>query len=236
MKDNFLTIPCAPNYEINSDFVCRNKTTGKILKLRRNNRGIFYYLLFNNLNGTKHEIKRSPKHLRAQAVAASKVDSFEPIPSSHNQYEINTAGTVRNALTKRVLKPLKDYQFHLCDSKGAKPYQIRSRSDLLWEVFGIIPKTRQGKKIPCSAENNHGKFIFDSIRACARFLAPKLHYSFFSIEYKIRASRLTFIGEWRIELQNNIADVHYDFHNLNVEAKRAKRAWDDAQKKSPIGG
>lgn len=32
MKDNFLTIPDAPNYEINSDCVVRNKKTGKILK------------------------------------------------------------------------------------------------------------------------------------------------------------------------------------------------------------
>lgn len=33
MKDDFLTIPDAPNYEINSEFVCRNKNTGEIFKL-----------------------------------------------------------------------------------------------------------------------------------------------------------------------------------------------------------
>ena len=34
MRENFLTIPDAPRYEINSDLICRVKATGQILTLQ----------------------------------------------------------------------------------------------------------------------------------------------------------------------------------------------------------
>lgn len=235
MRDNFLTIPCAPNYEINSDFVCRNKTTGKILTPCPNSRHDGFYYSLRNSAVTKFTIKRSPQNLRRQAVAATKIDSFEPIPSLHYYYEINKAGTVRNAETKQVCKPVQKGIGLLLFDRAEKKFKYRSIADLLWEVFGRIPKKRKGCRIPCSAENSKGKFFFEHLAACAKFLAPKIHLSPLTIESYLNNRQQSLYG-WTISYFPANADVHFDFHKLNVVAKRDKRAWDDAQKNSPTGG
>lgn len=235
MRDNFLTIPCAPNYEINSDLVCRNKKTGKILTLFKNshNDGVYYSL--RNSAVTKFTIKRSPQHLRQQAVAATKVETFEPIPSLHNYYEINPKGTVRNAETKQILKPAQKGIELLLFDREEKKIKHRSIADLLWEVFGRIPKPRQACRVPCSAENNHGKFFFPNLAACAKFLAPKVYLSPLTVESYLNERRQSLYG-WTISYFPANADVQYDFHKHNVIASRDKRAWDSAQKNSPLGG
>ena len=235
MKDNFLTIPCAPNYEINSDLVCRNKKTGKILSLRKDNRhDSFYYTLYNSAV-TKFTIKRSPQHLRQQAVNATKVETFEPIPSLHNYYEINNRGTVRNAETKQIRKPAQKGIGLLLFDRAEKKWKYRSIADLLWEVFGRIPKPKKGCRVPCVAENNHGKFHFNNLFACAKFLAPKVYRSILTVESYL-AKRCTSLYGWTISYFPANADVQYDFHKHNVIARRDKRAFDDAQKNSPLGG
>lgn len=235
MKDNFLTIPCAPNYEINSDLVCRNKKTGKILTPCPNSRHDSFYYSLRNSAVTKFTIKRSPQNLRRQAVAATKIDSFEPIPSLHYYYEINTKGIVRNAETKQVCKPSHKGIGLLLFDRAEKKFKYRSIDDLLWEVFGRIPKQKKGSRVPCSAENSKGKFFFDNLAACAKFLAPKIHLSPLTIESYLNHRQQSLYG-WTISYFPANADVHFDFHQLNVIAKRDKRAWDDAQKNSPIGG
>ena len=232
MRDNFLTIPCAPNYEINSDLVCRNKKTGKILVLCKNSRhdGVYY-----SLRNSAVTIKRSPKNLRRQAIAATKVETFEPIPSLHNYYEINPKGTVRNAETKQICKPSHKGIGLLLFDRAEKKFKYRSIADLLWEVFGHIPKPKKGCRVPCAAENNHGKFHFNNLAACAKFLAPKIHLSPLTIESYLNERRQSLYG-WTISYFPVNADVQYDFHKHNVIASRDKRAWNSAKKNSPLGG
>lgn len=235
MKDNFLTIPCAPNYEINSELVCRNKKTGKILSLCQNSRHDSFYYSLRNPAVTKFTIKRSPKNLRRQAVAATKVESFEPIPSLHYYYEINQKGIVRNAETKQICKPSHKGIGLLLFDRAEKKYKHRSIADLLWEVFGRIPKQRQAIRVPCAAENSQGKFFFPHLAACAKFLAPKIHLSPLTIESYLNERRQSLYG-WSISYFPANADVQFDFHKLNVIARRDKRAWDSAKKNSPTGG
>lgn len=102
MRENFLTIPDAPDYEINSDLVVRNKTTGRVLKPIVKDGNAYYRL---TLGGAKF---RTAKTFRRQAVDAVGNSIFEPIPSTGGRYEINNAGIVRNALTKKKLKPRKN--------------------------------------------------------------------------------------------------------------------------------
>lgn len=235
MKDNFLTIPCAPNYEINSDLVCRNKKTGKILSLCKHSRhnGVYYSL--RNSVANKFTIKRSPKNLRRQAVAATKVETFEPILSLHNYYEINNRGTVRNAETKQICKPTPNGNGVLLFDRKEKKFKGRTIADLLWEVFGRIPKPRKGCRVLCSAENNHGKIFFDNLVACAKFLAPKVYRSPRTVISYLYERRQSLYG-WTITYSPANADVQYDFRKHNGIARRDKRAWDSAQKNSPLGG
>lgn len=174
MKENFLPIPDAPNYEINSQLICRVIKTKYVLKIFHRKNNSPYYSL-RNPEITKHTIKRSPKLLRRQAVVATQADTFEPIPSTGGKYEINIRGVVRNSKSKHILKQKANghcVEMHL----GKRIFVMRAIKDLLWEVHGII-KPRRFRPQPCSAENRHGKFFFPNMKACARFLAPQLFLS-----------------------------------------------------------
>lgn len=100
---------------------------------------------------------------------------FEPIPSLGGKYEINRLGKVRNAKTKRPLKPYRNttYGFHV-----QKKLVRRSRQSLLWEVFGVIPK-KPLKEFQCEVIVIKEKcvFRFNSFAECARFLSKKIFYS-----------------------------------------------------------
>lgn len=167
MIENFLTMPDAPNYEITSRGVCRNKNTGQVLKLVNGSHGSKYYSL--HVTGQRTCIKRSPKLLRMQAVTATWAkEEFIPIPSLDYKYEISQHGIVRNAQTGRILKlKLGGKCVNLRDGNGK--YISRSVADMLWEAHGKI-KARRFRKQPCSCENQHGKHFFPHMAACARFL------------------------------------------------------------------
>ena len=153
MIDNFLTIPDAPNYEINSNLLCRNKLTKHLLTLQLRP-GMAPYYSLRNKEKTKFTIKRSPKTLRKQAVAAAKPDIFEPIPSANGKYEISPRGVVRNSKTKHILK--RKGHGHCVGLRLANGFYVtRAIKDLLWEVHGII-KPRRFRPQPCSAENRLG--------------------------------------------------------------------------------
>ena len=171
MRENFLPIPDAPNYEINSKLVCRNIMTKHLLKLQTPKNKAPYYSL--RVTGKKTCIKRSPKLLRRQAVAAASPHTFEPIPSTGGKYEINIRGVVRNAKSKQILKT-KSKGACVSLQLDAKKSISRSIKDLLWEVHGII-KPRRFRPRPCSARHSdYGYFTFDNMKDCARFLAPKV--------------------------------------------------------------
>lgn len=116
-------------------------------------------------------------------------DTFEPIPSLNNLYEINRRGVVRNAKTKRELQPFIVF---------ANPKTARTIASLLWEVHGIKPKGQNTRPISVSCTDQKGKtYNFDSCKECARFLAPKTHFPIKTLE-DYMTKRKTEIGEWEI--------------------------------------
>ena len=194
MRENFLTIPDAPDYEINSDLVVRNKKTGRCLKPIIKDGNAYYRL---NLGGGKF---RTAKTFRRQAVNAVGNSIFEPIPSTGGRYEINNAGIVRNAHTKKKLKPhKKSVRFF----DGHNQYFYASINSLLWEVFGRIPKNKA--KISCTVENAHGKHFFPNMAAAAKFLSPKIYLTFGTLKtYFYR--RVPKIYDWQITYFDALTD------------------------------
>ena len=220
MIENFLTIPDAPNYEINSQLVCRNKKTGKILKVCIVPHRRTYYSL--RPPGWKHTLKRSPETLRAQAVEAAKPGkNFEPIPSLGYRYEINPRGVVRNSATKKILQR-KGHGHCVEVHFGEGKYVMRTVVDLLWEVHGIV-KLRRFRPTPCYAENAHSKHFFPHMKACARFLAPKFNRAVHTI-YCHLCERRTTIGEWKITyVDQHPAEVKWNMHSLGALARRQQK-------------
>lgn len=150
MRQDFLTIPAAPNYEINSNFVCRNKKTGYVLKLYKEKNGSEYYSMMTPAGKKYH---RGPKFLRRVALAAANEDSFEPIPSLDYRYEINRAGTVRNAKTKRIVKPIAKNRKSISFRYSGRNFICRNIGELLWEVHG---QTFKPTKQPCPCSIQRG--------------------------------------------------------------------------------
>lgn len=193
MKDDFLTIPTAPIYEINSQLICRNKITGKILKPRvRSKRTHYYYNIY--LGNPKHAVTRSARTLRANDLAAVTVSSFEPILSLNGKYEINNRGVVRNSRTKHIVKP----QRRSVGLFNDKNVRIRiSVAELLWEVHGHKIPSYSSKPIHCTLENKHGKHFFKSLKDAARFLAPKVYLTFNTVCDYLCKRKSTIYG-WKI--------------------------------------
>lgn len=183
------TIPDAPNYEINSKLVCRNKKTGAVLSQCNHPHGGKYYSL--RPVGQRHTTKRSPKCLLAQARAAAQIDSFEPIPSLDNKYEIGITGKVRNAKSKLPLKVRRGAIYIYHEGK----YKSVSINSLMWEVHGVIKSMHM--PCPCTAENNSSRKFFENMKACARFIAERTQRNLKTI-YKLICSRKTEIQGWHI--------------------------------------
>ena len=221
MRENFLTIPDAPRYEINSDLICRVKATGQILTLQNDNKNFRHYSL--RSTDKRWCIKRSPETLRRQAVEAAKPQKqFQPIPSTDGKYEISIKGVVRNAHSKQILKRKGHGKCVNLWLDGRKAI-VRCVADLLWEVHGIIVK-RRFCPVPVSAENKHGKFFFSDMKSCARFLAGKIPYSFSKI-YRLIFTRKPAVGEWTITyFDQHPADVKWKSYGLTALARRQHRA------------
>ena len=118
------------------------------------------------------------------------VSNFLPIPSLNNQYEINSQGVVRNVRTKRELQPFISF---------ANPKTTKTIASLLWEVHGIKPKGQNTRAISVSCTDKKGKtYNFNSLKDCAKFLAPKTHYPIRSLE-DYMSRRKTEIGEWTMK-------------------------------------
>ena len=203
MRDNFLTIPDAPNYEINSQLICRNKFTKQILTLQHYD-GKSYYSL--RPHGRKHTLKGNPKTLRRQAVAATQNDYFEPIPSLDYRYEIDRRGRVRNVHSKQIMV-VRNGSVHT-HLKGK--YIVRAIKDLLWEVHGKILE-RRFKPIPVTIENDFGLWNFDNIKACARFLAEKFFYTTSHISHKLYKRPSEIFG-YKVTYRDN--DFYFSDHAL----------------------
>lgn len=191
MKDDWLTIPDAPNYEINSQLICRNKKSGYVVKKQIKSNGAVRYALYVARNKS---VMRSPKTFRAQAVAATVKQTYFPIPSIGGKYEINCKGTVRNAKSKIIIST-KD---GLIDMRIDGKIIRRRISDLLWEVHGVInKKSRSSYPIPVAAENQHGKHFFKTLKDCSLFLEAKVHYSWHTLISRLSRRDGTIFG-WKI--------------------------------------
>ena len=116
-------------------------------------------------------------------------ETFLPIPSLNNLYEINSRGIVRNANSKQILQPLFCF---------AKLKTSRTVASLLWEVYGIKPKVRNSRPVSVSCKDHCGKkYFFNSLKSCAKFLSPKTKYPVKTLEDYL-SDRKSEIGEWKI--------------------------------------
>ena len=216
MRNDWLSIPDAPNYEINSQLICRNKKTGYILKKHHDKRKHFYYSV--RQSGQK-PFCRSPQFLRRIALATATPNSFEPIPSLGGRYEINKKGVVRNAATKKVLA-LKGHGKCVEVHYGQRKFIMRCVADLLWEVHGIILQ-RRFRPQPCTLENAHGKFSFPNLKAAARHIAKEISYSL-SYVYKFFLDRKPQFDDWKISYppRDLSGNIKWNARDLSALAKR----------------
>ena len=174
MKDDFLTIPNAPDYEINSELICRDKKTGHILKpIYPKKLHIFLYTV---CFSDGRRLQCSAPKLRRLAEAAADVRNicnWQPVPSLNNLYECDKNGRLRNAKTKRLIKPNKwfCYDVGLGEKRAHKKV---SRSSLLWEVFGVPLHKRYTGEKPVIVSKGNQRFWFGSKAEAAEFLSKKI--------------------------------------------------------------
>lgn len=196
MKNDFLTIPTAPDYEINSQLMVRNKKTGRLLKI-----------LQNDYKDTKGQyclcIKGKRKYYKAETLrilavefnSASLGKKWVKVPSLNYFYEMTPNGTLRHVRTKRITKKyLIGKQFYYRVTINRKTVN-RPLKQLLWETHGEI-YIRQ-TKIAITLTKNKQVYNFDSLSAAGRFLTNRVHYAFGTL-LKLFAKRLTEIYGWHI--------------------------------------
>ena len=215
MRNDFLIIPDAPNYEINSEFICRHIPSGRIITSHQHNHGRTY-LTLRDTDGTI--ITRTPFSLRRIAVAAVTPDTFEPIPSLDYRYEINRTGTVRNVKTKRIVKLIAKNRKSISFRDSDRNFICRNIDELLWEVHGRHFKSTK-QPCPCSIQRGSEFLYFPSLRACAIFLADKLFYTVSHIAHQL-CKRPPIIADWHITYLNPDSDINWDSRALNREARR----------------
>jgi len=97
--------------------------------------------------------------------------NWEPVPSLNYLYELNSEGALRNARTKHCLA-LQPQGRYAPTVQGKQ--RLCSKKSLLWEVFGVIPKTYgKNKPITIIAQFNGKCFKLKSIAETAAFLSQK---------------------------------------------------------------
>lgn len=191
MREDFLTIPDAPNYEINSELICRNKKTGRLLKkcsLYGQEANFTYSLRVNKVGRRVRAIT-----LRNKAEAAVETMEWLPVPSLGYLYELNKRGALRNIKTKLRNKNIGGCYWLTIDKENV----VVSKTSLLWEVFGILPKNNRLRRQPCIVSKGNQRYHFDSLTEAAKFLAPKIFYSLSQVKYYFW-QRKTYIFGWRI--------------------------------------
>ena len=174
-------------YEIDEKGVVRNARTKRVKKLAT---GTSYHFWFNKAD---HWIC----HDALMAEVFDKPDDFLPIPSLDNKYEINQRGIVRNAKTKKKLTP---YIQHKCKmvslffEEKAKSYSV---NQLLWEVFGKVPKRTNKPPITVYLSKDGRNLYFSSIYKAAIFLSENLFLTADAMDKRLR-KRQSEIHGWKI--------------------------------------
>ena len=195
MKDDFLTIPIAPNYEVNSELVVRNKKTGHILKEYRKHVVVW---------SGKRQFHCTAKLLRRLALSAVEYKGTElsprwvAVPSLNYRYELSCTGILRNAKTKRRLK-MQIQQNHL---RYRVPVDGRvasiSLKSLMWEVFGVMPKISNREPVPTTICKGDKVLHFDSLMATAKFMVKVGRWALKSILGLLYNKRPNEIDGWAI--------------------------------------
>lgn len=174
-------------YEIDEKGVVRNARTKRIKSVGK---GTSYHFWFNK---SDHWIC----HDALMAEVFDKLDDFLPIPSLDNKYEINNRGTVRNAKTKKRLKP---FALHKCKmvslffEEKRKHYSV---NQLLWEVFGKVPKRTNKPAITVYLSKDGRNLYFPSIYKASIFLAENLFLTADAMDKRLR-KRQSEIHGWKI--------------------------------------
>lgn len=176
-KKSFITIPDAPNYEINGYFKIRNKKTGRFVKGRsKHNANELGSVLITDINKRQRSFGVIKLYRRAVEAAKNEDGEWALIGIVNNLYEMNLDGVVRNVETKKILKPQEGRggkYYNLCiDGKSTRVCLKR----LFNSAFDMEYKLRP-QKVPVCVRKGGRAYYFETIRAAAQFLAPKLFYS-----------------------------------------------------------
>ena len=196
VKNNFLPIPDAPGYEVNSQGFVRNIRTGKILKAykRKDREELTIHI-------PKYRVRRTVETLRRQAnifhAENEKNNSWLEIPNFGGLYEINSRGKVRNARTKRVK------QTRLCNGSECVMLSLNGKSvnrginSLLWEVHGIIRRKQHPRICSVKIEKKNERHFFQTQIACVEFLSQREFYSKSYVRKKLN-NRVEKFCDWNI--------------------------------------
>jgi len=129
--EEWRTIEEAPNYEISSDKLVRNKKSGRILRPQRGEV---------QLMSRGARLGRSVNTLHRRTFPTIDYDDFPwvTIPDAP-RYEINKLGEVRNRRTGRILKTYYNQRGIECVQMRDAGYEItRSVPKLVWDLLGEI--------------------------------------------------------------------------------------------------
>lgn len=165
----YLTIPYAPNYEINGKLKVRNKNTGRLRKTNADGCVVFC------VKG-KAFCRSLTKVYRAALdnYFGYYADSrWATCSRLKGLYEVNLGGEVRNAKTKHKLKPSPYNTYHL--TIDGKSVYVPARK-LLSEVFGVACRSALNAKIAVILRKDSFAQYCESIAAAARWLSKKVYY------------------------------------------------------------
>lgn len=155
------------------------------------------YLIANRKN--KHaQTQSADKPIRTNNLPLR--NDFEVIPQAPN-YEMNSFGVVRNISSGKILKWHKDSHGISTMTLGwGKEKVCVSLPNLLWLLHGNITH-RKALTVPCAVEKGTRYLRFDTITACAHFLANATHLTFGGAYFHL-ARRKSRIAGWQISYFN----------------------------------
>ena len=121
------------------------------------------------------------------------VEDFKPIAQLAGRYEMNSDGVIRNAATKYIRKPYKNFgQYYL--KSGNATYSVPR---LLQEIHGIEPDYKFASKVGVTISKGGESYHFETVTAAAKFLSPKIYYGVGTVK-QYMARRVKSIGGWRV--------------------------------------
>lgn len=95
-------------------------------------------------------------------------EQWKPVPSLLNLYELSSDGRLRNAKTKRLIKPADRIAFSV--TINGRTIRV-NRQRLLYNLFGIpITDVRLSNAITCVIEKDGDSIKFGTINAASDFI------------------------------------------------------------------